>query len=163
MLAAFHDEWDAAALETHALRRDLGEARTQLSQALYQHDAACRVIARLLRERDEARAALAEAQRAGGSAPGAGERKRAAPATETGAGGASAAAVATGDGAPAEKRAKAGLTADVLEAMIACNKRLSKNRKKRPAPEGLAAPDDLGAYALESKFPVHQTTKQGVL
>ena len=163
MLAAFHDEWDAAALETHALRRDLGEARTQLSQALYQHDAACRVIARLLRERDEARAALAEAQRAGGSAPRAGERKRAAPATETGAGGASAAAVASGGGAPAEKRAKAGLTADVLEAMIACNKRLSKNRKKRPAPEGLAAPDDLGAYTLESKFPVHQTTRQGVL
>ncbi len=163
MLAAFHDEWDAAALETHALRRDLGEARTQLSQALYQHDAACRVIARLLRERDEARAALAEAQRAGGSAPGAGERKRAAPAAEAGAGGASEEAAAGGGGAPAEKRAKAGLTADVLEAMIACNKRLSKNRKKRPAPEGLAAPDDLGAYTLESKFPVHQTSKQGVL
>lgn len=42
-------------LETFTLKQHLDITRQELAQSLYQHDAACRVIARLMQERDEAR------------------------------------------------------------------------------------------------------------
>ncbi|KAK1751426.1 hypothetical protein QBC47DRAFT_454727 [Echria macrotheca] len=70
LLKAFQDEWDALVLESYNTKEQLARTREELATALYQHDAAVRVIARLTRERDEARAALSQVTvaPAGGSA-----------------------------------------------------------------------------------------------
>jgi pre-mRNA-processing factor 19 len=60
LLGVFQEEWDALALETYTLRQALVQTRQELSTALYQHDAAVRVIARLTKERDEARDTLSK-------------------------------------------------------------------------------------------------------
>lgn len=60
MLSAFHNEWNALALQTFTLKKQLNAARKELSNALYYSDASMRVAARAVRERDEARAALAQ-------------------------------------------------------------------------------------------------------
>jgi len=61
LLVALQNEWDALMLETHALREQLKSARSQLATSLFQNDAANRVIARVISERDEARSMLKNA------------------------------------------------------------------------------------------------------
>jgi pre-mRNA-processing factor 19 len=70
LLKAFQDEWDALVLESYNTREQLARIREELATALYQHDAAVRVIARLTKERDEAREALSRVTITAGDAPG---------------------------------------------------------------------------------------------
>lgn len=60
LLSAFSTEWDAAVIETFKLKEHVDSLRKQLAHSLYQHDAACRVIARLLKEKEELVGAMQE-------------------------------------------------------------------------------------------------------
>lgn len=55
LLQTLQNEWDALVLETFALKQQYNSTRQELSYALYNNDAAARVVARLVRERDAAR------------------------------------------------------------------------------------------------------------
>jgi pre-mRNA-processing factor 19 len=73
LLATFQNEWDAVALESFQLRKALAQTRQELSTALYDAEGALRLLARVTRERDEARDALGKVQVAGAGAGGGAE------------------------------------------------------------------------------------------
>ncbi|KAA8652711.1 hypothetical protein EYZ11_008291 [Aspergillus tanneri] len=120
LLNVFQEEWDALALEAYTLQQTLAQTRQELSTALYQHDAAVRVIARLTKERDEARDALS---------------KVTIGASRTGAAAAEAMQVDS-----------TGLPEAVLARIESTQATLSKTRRKRPIPEGWATSEAISAY-----------------
>ncbi|KAL8785525.1 MAG: hypothetical protein Q9213_003351, partial [Squamulea squamosa] len=123
LLSVLQNEWDALALETYTLRQQLLQTRQELSTALYQHDAAVRVIARLSRERDEAREALS----------GISVHRR--PATN-------------GDAMQVDSP---GLSNELIANIEATQARLSKTRRKRPVPADWVTADALNSFAPADK------------
>lgn len=132
LLATFQNEWDALALETYNLKEQLSRTREELATALYQHDAAVRVIARLTKERDEARDALGKLTVADGAANG------------------EAMAVDSVEALPES------FAASVDETLAS----LSQGRRRRPIPDGWVTPDEVSALEAEatSALPVPQTS-----
>ena len=145
MLSLFQNEWDAAMLETHQLRKTLQATRQELSHALYQHDAATRVIARLIRERDEYREKLEQAMVAAASTH---VQKR---------------GVEEQEEEPVGKKARAGLDKTVIDAITQKSLELSKHRKKREISPTVATVEDIAGFSSKGSFPVHATRKGGIL
>lgn len=133
LLSTFQNEWDALALETFKLKQQLSQTRDELANALYQHDAAVRVIARLTKERDEARDSLSRIT------------------VSAGGGGANGDEMALDNEALPEE-----LSAHVDETQA----RLSKSRKKRPVPSGWASSEEIATFAPQTSepLPVPQTS-----
>lgn len=157
LLGMFQNEWDALMLSNFALEQQLHTARQELSHALYQHDAACRVIARLKKERDEARGLLAQAERQ-------------IPISSSVAAVANASVVSNGkrgaedeDLGPGGKRIRPGISANIIAELTDCNAMLSGQRKKRQIPPTLAPVDALERYTQLSSHPLHKTSKPGIL
>eukprot|EP00252_Welwitschia_mirabilis_P014162 TRINITY_DN31204_c0_g1_i1.p1 TRINITY_DN31204_c0_g1~~TRINITY_DN31204_c0_g1_i1.p1 ORF type:complete len:523 (-),score=113.97 TRINITY_DN31204_c0_g1_i1:369-1937(-) len=156
MLGLFQNEWDAVMLSNYALSQQLHTARQELSHALYQHDAACRVIARLKKERDEARALLAEADRhvpmiqanlAANNVPAVSNGKRASE---------------EDDQLPPSKKIRQGITAEIIKELTDCNTLLSSQRKKRQISPTLAPVEAIERYTQLSSHPLHKTSKPGI-
>ncbi|GAB0132389.1 hypothetical protein EsDP_00000827 [Epichloe bromicola] len=132
LLATFQNEWDALALETYNLKEQLARTREELATALYQHDAAVRVIARLSKERDEARDSLSKVTITDGAV----------------------------NGEEMVVDSVEALPEALAERVDEVHQTLSKGRKKRPVPEGWASSDEISSFDItaSSALPVSQTT-----
>ncbi|KAK5083629.1 hypothetical protein LTR05_006132 [Lithohypha guttulata] len=120
LLGAFQQEWDALALEVFTLQQNLAQTRQELSTALYQNDAAVRVIARLTQERDTAREALRNINVAG-------------PAAQS----------TNGDAMHVDSRP---LPDAVQARIVSTQQELMKTRRKRPVPAEWATPDTISLF-----------------
>ncbi|KAI9220983.1 Prp19/Pso4-like-domain-containing protein [Blastocladiella britannica] len=133
LLRSLQAEWDASVLDAHQLRTQNARLRQELARALYQTDAAARVIARLVAEKDAVAADLAAIKRAvreGG--PVSGVSAVSAPVT-------SANTTTAADEEPAADRMDVDEPATVVTAGVqaefdAVSDALSKTRKKRKSP-----------------------------
>jgi len=162
MLATFQQEWDGLMLETSRMRTELDTTRQNLSRALYQYDAACRVIVRIQRERDEARAALAAAQQGlamvhvGAAQGGAGGEDGSGTGASSSAS-ASASASASSSGLEGLEGEALG---DELEARAAAvTAQLAAVRKGRKVPKSLATQASMAAYGERSKCSPHSSDR----
>jgi len=139
MLSLLQSEWDALMTETFELKSHLDTTRKQLSHALYQHDAACRVIARLLRDRDSARSDVTKLQDQLTNM-----RPMAAGETQ------------------GDDQEETGLTPEIIQRMQDIAKGLSRTRKKRDFP-GLAPVAEVKKFECTGEYKVHQSTAPGIL
>jgi len=156
ILKSLQDEWDAVMLHSFTLRQQLQTARQELSHALYQHDAACRVIARLNKEVTAAREALAPLKpQAGGATPMLTPAH--APPTPTHA------------ETPVHQQQVAeetGMTAEIIEKLQEKATVLTQERKKRgkTVPEDLMSAENIGNFVTQSSHPgLHSASVPGIL
>ena len=149
LLQMFQNEWDEVMLETYTLKHHLDSTRQELSQALYQHDAACRVIARLMRERDEARAMLSSL-----------------PTTHGSTNSHSAAdhqAVSSSSSKMDVEPSGGGMSEGVLAVINDTCKALGAVRKGRKPSPSLCSKEDLAAYTCtHTHTSSHKSDKPGV-
>lgn len=158
ILKSLQDEWDAVMLHSFTLRQQLQTARQELSHALYQHDAACRVIARLNKEVTAAREALATLKpQAGSMTPSVHGTPSHAPPTPS--------HVEVPAVREATQEAQ-GMSADIVEKLQEKATVLTQERKRRgkTVPEELATVEQVREWVTQSSHPgLHSASVPGIL
>ncbi|EDO47404.1 predicted protein [Nematostella vectensis] len=155
ILKALQDEWDACMLHSFSLRQQLQTARQELSHALYQHDAACRVIARLTKEVTAAREALATLKPQAGIVPT--PALVAAPV---------ALSVLADESMEVQAGEEGGMTEEVLQKLQEKATLLTAERKKRgkKVPEDLTPADEIRNFTQIASHPgLHSASTPGIL
>jgi pre-mRNA-processing factor 19 len=114
------------------MKQQFNIAKQELSHSLYQHDAACRVIARLMKEKDELKSSL----------------KNLKPTSST--------------EMEVEEAEEIGLTKDVLNKFIATSEELSSKRKHRELSPNLKKPAEISAFTHKSSYPLHTSSIKSV-
>lgn len=141
-LKTMQDEWDALMLHSYSQRQQLQTARQELSHALYQHDAACRVIARLNKEVAAAREALATLKPQAGILASAGAGQQAMDVDQT-----------TYTTQPVEQT---GMTPEIIEKLQEKATVLTDERRNRgrTLPKDLIVPDQIRNFKILASHPV---------
>ncbi|KAG8275656.1 Pre-mRNA-processing factor 19 [Homalodisca vitripennis] len=153
ILKTLQDEWDAVMLHSFTQRQQLQTARQELSHALYQHDAACRVIGRLTKEVTAAREALATLKpQAGIAQPPAGIPQPA--------------IAVEAAGVAAQPTEQAGMTPEIIQKLQDKATVLTQERKKRgrTVPEDLVSHDTVRNFHTLASHPgLHSASVPGIL
>lgn len=147
------DEWDALMLHSFTQKQQLQTARQELSHALYQHDAACRVIARLNKEVTAAREALATLKPQAGISMPASSIQQPTIANDA-------------PGIAAQPIEQAGMSAEVIQKLQDKATILTQERKKKgkTVPEELISADKLRSFMTVASHPgLHSASVPGIL
>ena len=158
LLQTLQNEWDAAMLEVFALKQQNNSLKQELSVALYTQDAATRVVARLLKERDAAREYVEN-------------RVRPLPlltclyralASVSATMGVSAPA-GNGDVEMAETPETGALPENIVKQIDETHAKLSATRKKRKTPAGYVTAEAVKTFTAKHAIPsLHAASPAGI-
>lgn len=143
LLHTLQNEWDALVLDSFTLKQQYNSCRQELSFSLYAQDAATRVVARLIRERDAAREALANVQATIGIT-------LSTNTTED---------VEMAEGVPAEE----GIPSSIVAQIDETHQTLSAARKKRKPPPGYSNAAEVRTFTATHTIPsLHSASPAGI-